>query len=76
MIHTNKCEDNVLETRVEGTTQPHLGENLFAANRVKPVAPWKPSDLDAKEEEQIKKREEQQTLNNKLEAQSTASDVA
>ena len=58
-MHTNQCSDNSLETRVEGTTQPHLGENLFAAERVPPVVPWKPEDIDPEEEKQIKKREEQ-----------------
>ena len=30
MIHTNECSDNKFEMRVEGTTQPWLGENLYA----------------------------------------------
>jgi len=44
MLHTRECMDNKFDTRVEGTTQPWLGENLYALNRVEPVVPWKPLD--------------------------------
>ena len=44
MVHTSKVEDNNLELRIEGTTQAHLGMNMYAADRGSPVIPWTPDD--------------------------------
>lgn len=43
-MHTDQCSDNTFEMRVEGTTQPWLGENLYAQDRTPPRIPWKPHD--------------------------------
>mmetsp|Transcript_9469 Transcript_9469/g.14518 ORF Transcript_9469/g.14518 Transcript_9469/m.14518 type:complete len:149 (+) Transcript_9469:331-777(+) len=48
MPHSEKVSDNEQETRVEGTTQPWLGNNLYSADRDKPRVPWKPEDAKSK----------------------------
>ena len=56
LLHTNKCSDNKFETRLEGTTQPWFGENLYSENRDKPRVPWKPEDSnEEKTNEQAQK---------------------
>lgn len=44
LCHTHKCEDNTFEMRVEGTTQPWFGSNVYAERRLIPFIPWKPDD--------------------------------
>lgn len=44
MPHTAKCLDNEFVTRMHATTQPWLGENMYAADRDKPVVPWTPAE--------------------------------
>lgn len=42
MVHTQICQDNKFQSRIEGTSQPWNGVNLYAENRHPPVVPWKP----------------------------------
>lgn len=41
MPHTYQCSDNTMETRLQGTTQPWIGDNLYGADRDVPKVPWK-----------------------------------
>ena len=41
MLHTYQCSDNTMETRLQGTTQPWIGDNLYGADRAVPKVPWK-----------------------------------
>ena len=42
MMHSKKCTDNPNSTRIEGMTQPWLGDNVYAEKRQVPVIPWNP----------------------------------
>mmetsp|Transcript_4215 Transcript_4215/g.7155 ORF Transcript_4215/g.7155 Transcript_4215/m.7155 type:complete len:125 (+) Transcript_4215:465-839(+) len=44
LLHSDKTTPNPFETRVEGSTQPWLGSNLYAADRKPPVIPWRPEE--------------------------------
>ena len=44
MSHTNRVSDSIFDNRIEGTTQPWLGTNMYAENRILPHVPWKPSE--------------------------------
>lgn len=46
MQHTEQCCDNMQEMRVESTTQPWLGENMYAEERAAPRIPWRPNAVD------------------------------
>jgi len=82
-VHTNRCNDNIFETRVEGTTQPWLGSNLYGANRDPPRVPWKPEEVkgtekalvitsskedDKQKVEEEKKEEENYNVSNEFNA--------
>ena len=62
MIHTDQCSDNTFEMRVEGTTQPWLGENLYAQDRTPPKIPWKPHDYKPEAAATTPSKEEPQDL--------------
>lgn len=42
------------EGKKDETTRPHLGNNLYAADREKPPVPWKPNTKEAKAMEEVK----------------------
>ena len=76
MIHTDQCSDNTFEMRVEGTTQPWLGENLYAQDRTPPKIPWKPHDYTpeaaatpaSKEPQDLEEQKAEQLLAQKYDA--------
>ena len=51
MVHSSLCTDNTFEMRIEATTQPWLGKNMYAEDREQPRIPWRPNDESAALEE-------------------------
>jgi hypothetical protein len=48
LVHAPHWVPNNFTKRLQGTTQPHLGSNMYAAERVKPPVPLKLEDKDVK----------------------------
>ena len=54
MMHSDKWQPYPFPTRNAQTTRPHLGTNMYAADREKPPIPWKPNSQEDAELERIR----------------------
>jgi hypothetical protein len=48
LLHSKHWQPNPYNRRLQGITQPHLGTNMYAADRVKPPVPLKLDDGNTK----------------------------
>lgn len=60
MPHTYQCSDNTMETRLQGTTQPWIGDNLYGADRDVPKVPWKMEEGKEANEQIVKEMAERE----------------